>query len=419
VTTPEKQDALKAGIAALKAGRRDEGRQLLMEAVEQDEENEMAWLWLSGAVDTDEDKRICLENVLTLNPDNQAAKRGLAKLGDTAVSPPQIIRREITPPNLAGAILYPERHTQEWEWRDPTPDRHVPTTGIAQKSSYDDVWERDDDICAFCAQELAEEDKTCPRCGRQLQTVTYRYENPSVNLVNFWVTLITIGQSYFIQTFYNVIVTQQVSSAILPIILTAVFFVLVAGVYLRQYWAYISAIFLLIILLTINIVGIFIPADPSSAAVIRAAPIIDTIVIPATNIVGAALRGFQMLAFIVALIVAVLKVGPDFDRVKTRHVAKLKKGLQSPGSYHSEARRAAKRGEWATAVLHWQRAAANAPANRQFQRQLGIAYARLGFYQRSADVLRSALRITPDPEQQAQINRLLTTVQKHLNTENE
>ena len=133
---------------------------------------------------------------------------------------------------------------------------------------------------------------------------------------------------------------------------------------------------------------------------------------------GSALQGFQLLAIVVALVVAVFKAGPDFERVETRHVATLKKGLQSPGGYHAVAQRAAKRGEWATAVLHWQRAAAKEPGNRQFQRQLGIAYARLGFYQRSADVLQSALRITPDPEQQTQINRLLTTVQKHLNTEN-
>ena len=56
-------DLLKQGIAALKAGRKAEARTLLMQVVEQDERNEMAWLWLSGAVDTDEDRRVCLENV--------------------------------------------------------------------------------------------------------------------------------------------------------------------------------------------------------------------------------------------------------------------------------------------------------------------------------------------------------------------
>jgi hypothetical protein len=73
-------DLLKQGIAALNAGRKAEARRFLMQAVRQDKHNEMAWLWLSGAVDTDKERRICLENVLAINPGNEIAKRGLASL---------------------------------------------------------------------------------------------------------------------------------------------------------------------------------------------------------------------------------------------------------------------------------------------------------------------------------------------------
>ena len=51
-------DVLKQGIAALNAGRRMEARNLLTQVVQQDDRNEMAWLWLSGAVDTDRERRI-------------------------------------------------------------------------------------------------------------------------------------------------------------------------------------------------------------------------------------------------------------------------------------------------------------------------------------------------------------------------
>jgi tetratricopeptide (TPR) repeat protein len=71
---------LKDGISACKAGRREEARDLLMQVVEIDENNEDAWLWLSGAMDNEEDQIKCLENVLILNPDNQNAKNGLAHL---------------------------------------------------------------------------------------------------------------------------------------------------------------------------------------------------------------------------------------------------------------------------------------------------------------------------------------------------
>jgi hypothetical protein len=68
------------GITAYKEGQTVEAQQLLMQAVELDERNEKAWLWLSGAVDCDEDRLICLENVLAINPDNAAARKGLAHL---------------------------------------------------------------------------------------------------------------------------------------------------------------------------------------------------------------------------------------------------------------------------------------------------------------------------------------------------
>lgn len=78
------ESLLREGIAALKVGRRAEARNLLMQAIEQDEHNETAWLWLSGAVDTDEDRAICLKNVLVINPSNEVAQRGLASLAAKA-----------------------------------------------------------------------------------------------------------------------------------------------------------------------------------------------------------------------------------------------------------------------------------------------------------------------------------------------
>lgn len=76
----ETDELLRRGITALKAGRKKEAHRLLTQVVEQDERNEMAWLWLSGAVDTDDDRRICLENVIGINPNNGVAQRGLETL---------------------------------------------------------------------------------------------------------------------------------------------------------------------------------------------------------------------------------------------------------------------------------------------------------------------------------------------------
>ncbi|MBN1429259.1 MAG: YIP1 family protein [Anaerolineae bacterium] len=69
------------GVAAIRAGDKAAGREKLTKVVEQDQLHEQAWLWLSACVDTDEERIVCLQNVLTINPRSEAARQGLIKLG--------------------------------------------------------------------------------------------------------------------------------------------------------------------------------------------------------------------------------------------------------------------------------------------------------------------------------------------------
>ena len=85
--SPQIDELLQQGIAAAKAGRKEEAQRLLTQAVELDEHNEQGWLWLSGVVTTFEDRQICLENVLALNPDNAHARAGLEWLRQNAPPP--------------------------------------------------------------------------------------------------------------------------------------------------------------------------------------------------------------------------------------------------------------------------------------------------------------------------------------------
>jgi hypothetical protein len=72
---------VRAGVEAYRAGNKPEARALLERALELDEYNEQAWLWLSAAVETPEEQRTCLENVLVINPNNERARMGLKSLG--------------------------------------------------------------------------------------------------------------------------------------------------------------------------------------------------------------------------------------------------------------------------------------------------------------------------------------------------
>jgi hypothetical protein len=71
---------VREGIRAYRAGNKSEARALLMKAVELDEYNEQAWLWLSATVETPEEQRTCLENVLVINPNNERARNGIQML---------------------------------------------------------------------------------------------------------------------------------------------------------------------------------------------------------------------------------------------------------------------------------------------------------------------------------------------------
>jgi Flp pilus assembly protein TadD len=117
-TNSNLQILLREGIAAAKAAhqkpasqsgqpvhpnpttQREKARQLLLRVTELDEHNIPGWLWLSTVMDTLEEQRICLDNVLTLDPDNQPAQAGLARLDQLAALPAKD-RRPPTPDNIA------------------------------------------------------------------------------------------------------------------------------------------------------------------------------------------------------------------------------------------------------------------------------------------------------------------------------
>lgn len=73
-------EIVQRAIQSARAGRRTEARDLLLEVVESDPRNETAWMWLSGLVDSLEDRIIACENVLTINPENEKVRLYLAEL---------------------------------------------------------------------------------------------------------------------------------------------------------------------------------------------------------------------------------------------------------------------------------------------------------------------------------------------------
>ncbi|MDX2139012.1 MAG: hypothetical protein SF123_13065 [Chloroflexota bacterium] len=107
---------VREGVAALKAGKKDEARTLLMKAVELDQHHEDAWLYLSGVVESEEDQQTCLENVLAINPANERARKGLQYLEQkrTGVVPAPPPPRPAAPPPPASKRAAEMSTSVEW-----------------------------------------------------------------------------------------------------------------------------------------------------------------------------------------------------------------------------------------------------------------------------------------------------------------
>ncbi|MEN8172974.1 MAG: tetratricopeptide repeat protein [Chloroflexota bacterium] len=82
---------------AIKKNKPAEARDLLTRLVRSDKGNPDYWLWLSSVVESRKEKIFCLQTVLRIDPDNQAAIRGLRALGarspDEEIVPVAVVQR--------------------------------------------------------------------------------------------------------------------------------------------------------------------------------------------------------------------------------------------------------------------------------------------------------------------------------------
>lgn len=80
---------LQQGIAAARGGQPERARGLLQQAVRLDPQNETTWLWLSSVARDDQERLFCLKQLLTINPENDFALKGLRALGAEPVAASQ------------------------------------------------------------------------------------------------------------------------------------------------------------------------------------------------------------------------------------------------------------------------------------------------------------------------------------------
>lgn len=376
---------LKKGIQALKAGQREQARALLMQVIEVDEENERAWLWLSGAVETDEERQICLENVLTLNPQNKVAQKGLAKLKAAAppetVLPPSLTAKSAPPP-------MPEAEEQSGWWSEPV---------VIEKSSaqqFDDVWSGHEELCAFCATPITKAQTRCSKCSRKLigkalvNAVPGKYYGRLLTWLTIFLCLRLLGIALaliFADNFApgvdRISLLMESAGSFAPIALAA------AGIFKRETWAYRLLFF-----------GAILEIGFMAYAVADSGDLFFLV----------CMSPFLLLALFI--LYTIYMAGEDFQKRRVRRVAIVSDRVRDPADLDKVAQSLAKEEKWASAILYWQRAVGRASGHAPYLLRLGHAYGKLGFYERSLDTLKSALEAARNGETRREIEKEMVQV---------
>jgi tetratricopeptide (TPR) repeat protein len=365
------QKQLNEGIQAVRAGHRHRARELLMAVVADDETNEPAWLWLSAALDEPADQLRAMENVLALNPRQPQALAGVEKLR-LALGLPASAAAESPPPlhNPDPPVMHPAAPAISVA-PSLTPISQAARTTVFAVEPDPAMADEDPYQCAYCGKPATPDDTRCPHCRRSLLTAgvwhggTYLY-----------VTLILVGLLF--QTAMIEAVAVYLSDNF-PNMLSFVPFVslLTTNVFLPA-----------LARVLIWMVVLFVLLDEASyafavAVVVALADLIWTGLGYSLGWLSPVLAGLNALlsgSFGLVALFAVISRAQSTVRLKVMPARNVAGAI----ALHRQAQANARKGQWALAALHWQRAIARAPREPKYYKSLGQAQMRLGRYLQAA-----------------------------------
>ena len=383
---------LKEGIAAARAGQADRARACLLPVVQADERNVQAWYWLSRIVDSLEERKICLENVLALDPGHAAVQAELSALRTQRAQ-----------------VQAPARPV----------DAFIPTTAeecLVSNAAVQPL------PCPYCGAQAGPQARRCPACSR---TISVRERKAtghsfySLGLVAIWFAVanyIWLGLSlYYLGSDLPAMVSasprlaatlQKVAELLglkvpaldavalppLPVLLAggaafAFSLAVAAGLYYRvrfAYWLTVGLTLLGLIFLTYNAI------TSETWQLVRLAVAL-VLFAAATSLVFAAYDEF---AWVERRLAAV--IDPDAD---------------SHSALYARGRRYAEGGMWAGALVHWAKAVVLNPGHPEYRLALASAYINLGQPEKALEHVEQAERIEPDNPQIPELFEQIPTAQ--------
>jgi tetratricopeptide (TPR) repeat protein len=389
-----------------------------MQVVEADQENVTAWLWLSGVVDSLEDQEICLENVLALDPANQAARQGLDWVQRQKQNQAGTFTPARKPASPAAAVL-----REDFARQQPPPEPEPEPPPVPVRDEFGDEYQ-----CPYCAARTAAEDRTCAGCGNPLWIRTRRREERSPWL---WIALTLQTSNTLWPVFIPVLLlsyaayragiedpfalmpaylglssnlpSRAVAAAfdwvpplyILPFVLYIVMsLAVVIGLYLR--WRPVFYLFLVNGLLSLAsaiagmVISLGLPGD---------GPILNARV-------GIFCSGGALI-WALFMLLMVLRIEDDFFLDEKRLLLRRDRDATNGPALLDSGRRYAKQKMWAMAVIHLRNAAVLMPHQIECHLALAAAHINLKRYELAASALEVARRIAPDDARLHQLEEIL------------
>jgi tetratricopeptide (TPR) repeat protein len=382
----ELQTLLQQGIEAVK--RRDfvRGRDLLLQVVEQDDQIEPAWLWLSEAVEDPQDKVTALENVLALNPSNTEAGARLAQLQQTMTA---------AAPASAAA--------PDWE-------ALLPRVPLEADDGIDDPYQ-----CIYCGKRTRPEDNACPHCRHKLVWRLRSSQDSDFLRVAMLLMGITAGIGLLetagpllrvsagagptaefeflfrfpgVEAFFGNFV--QLTSASAQMLMFAFFgrlaalLLLLVGLRLRWTIFYYASIVAML-------------ADLGWTLYL--------FVSSSLGLLGCAVNGL----FAIAILGFLFASDREFSVTERRLYTGADTAARSALDFYKRGHDYRKLGMWALAVAQWRKAVGLAPKQTRYYKDLGIGYAQIKRFDRSLRVLEEAQRQAPEDKT---ISEIVALVQK-------
>jgi tetratricopeptide (TPR) repeat protein len=411
---------LQLGIQAAKAGRREQARELLLQVVEQDQENIQGWLWLSGVLEDSEERRICLENVLTIDPNNATAQKGLSLLPKRPAASPvprpappvpvepdlsMLLKSEPPPRTASGSYkrLTPVSPGQKLPAEPPPKSRTRTASGSAkvaqsgasipakaspargkERTASQDIF-TDAYQCPYCARQTKPKDERCPVCEKNLWFYLPRKEETSRL---YKVILALLGLNLVLSALSIGSSTKEISEVILKdtstrtliglglieAITIAYQIVVFIGFYKR--WRIVYYLYLF------------------SAILIGVGGVVLAVVMGMTSLVGLCLGSFLfVLAFVQFFLI--MGLGEDFTFDKHRILLRIDPAIFTGPDLLSRGGHYSQKKMWALAALYFRQASLQIPGNIKAHLALGFAYFNLKKFDLAEAALAEARRIDP------------------------